>query len=67
MAGIDKSDFHALGSPQFSSTIGPHLDGAASLASGGDHRGVQAKDDVLSLVRIYKVKSGKCLQMSGVR
>ncbi|XP_062272729.1 centrosomal protein of 78 kDa isoform X2 [Scomber scombrus] len=51
MAGIDKSDFQALERPQFSSTIGPHLDGAASLASsGGDYRGVQVKGDVSSLV-----------------
>ncbi|KAF3695620.1 Centrosomal protein of 78 kDa [Channa argus] len=34
MAGIDKSDFQPLGRPQFSSTIGPLLDGAASLTTG---------------------------------
>lgn len=61
------SDFHPLGRPQLSSTVGPHLDGAASLTrSGGGYRGVQAKTDALSLVRICKATSGKCLQMAGV-
>lgn len=61
MAGIDKSGFHPLGRPQLSSTIGPHLDGAALLASsGGDYRGVQARTDTSSLVRIYKVKWQRC-------
>ncbi|XP_042276662.1 centrosomal protein of 78 kDa [Thunnus maccoyii] len=51
MAGIDKSDFHSLGRPQLSSTIGPYPDDAASLdRSGGDYRGVQGKTDASSLV-----------------
>ncbi|KAK2837808.1 hypothetical protein Q5P01_015020 [Channa striata] len=33
MAGIDKSDFQPLGRPQFSSTAGPMLEGAASLTT----------------------------------
>lgn len=50
MAGIDKSDFHPPGRPQLSSTIEPHLDGAASL-SRGDYQDVRAKTDASSLVR----------------
>lgn len=50
MAGIDKSDFQPLGRPQFSSTIGTHLDDAASLTK-GDLQDVGAKTDVFSLVR----------------
>ncbi|XP_077943273.1 centrosomal protein of 78 kDa isoform X2 [Gasterosteus aculeatus] len=42
MAGIDKSDFHPPGRPQLSSTVGPHLDGAASL-TGSEHHSVQGK------------------------
>ncbi|KAM7415968.1 hypothetical protein PAMA_018168 [Pampus argenteus] len=51
MAGIDKSDFDPLGRPQLSSTIGPDLDGATSLArSGGGYQGFPAKTDASSLV-----------------
>lgn len=45
MAGIDKSDFQPLGRPQLSSTIGPHLDGAASQIT-GKLKEVQTKTDV---------------------
>lgn len=31
MAGIEKFDFQPLGRPQLSSTIGPHLNDAASV------------------------------------
>lgn len=48
MAGIKPSDFQALGKPQLSSTMAPHLDGAASLTS----RDVQAETDAASLVRM---------------
>lgn len=51
LAGIDKSDFQPLGRPQLSSTIGPHLDGAASLTR-GESRDVQAQ--TCASVRIYK-------------
>ncbi|XP_022620963.1 centrosomal protein of 78 kDa isoform X2 [Seriola dumerili] len=49
MAGIDKSDFQPLGRPQLSSTIGTHLEGAATLTR-GDYRDVQTKTDAFSLV-----------------
>ncbi|XP_022047993.2 centrosomal protein of 78 kDa isoform X1 [Acanthochromis polyacanthus] len=49
MAGIDRSDFQPLGRPQLSSTVGPHLDGAASLAR-GEFVDVTAKTDAVSLV-----------------
>ncbi|GAA6227436.1 centrosomal protein of 78 kDa [Lates japonicus] len=49
IAGIDKSDFQPLGRPQLSSTIGTHLDDAASLTR-GDCRDVGTKTDALSLV-----------------
>lgn len=58
MAGIDKSDLQPPGRPQLSSTIGPHLNGAASLAR-GEYRDVRAKTDVPSLVRVRKVMFGK--------
>ncbi|XP_068995186.1 centrosomal protein of 78 kDa [Embiotoca jacksoni] len=48
MAGIDKSDFQALGRPQLSSTVGPRMDCAASLTGGG-YRDVKAKTDAASL------------------
>ena len=51
MAGIDKSDFQPLGRPQLSSTIGPHLDGAAPQST-EELRDVHAKTDALFLVRI---------------
>uniref|UniRef100_A0A3P9K3X4 Centrosomal protein 78 n=1 Tax=Oryzias latipes TaxID=8090 RepID=A0A3P9K3X4_ORYLA len=35
MAGIDGSDFQPFGRPQLSSTVGPHLEGAASLSTIG--------------------------------
>lgn len=50
MAGINASDFQPLGKPQLSSTIGPHLDGAASLTVGA-FEDVQAETDAASLVR----------------
>lgn len=53
MAGIDKSDFHPLGRPQLSSTVGPYLDGAASL-TGGQYQDVWAKTDASSLVKVRK-------------
>ncbi|KAI3372713.1 hypothetical protein L3Q82_023181, partial [Scortum barcoo] len=49
LAGIDKSDFQHLGRPQLSSTIGPHLNGASSLAR-GECRDVWVKTDDPSLV-----------------
>ncbi|XP_008292287.1 centrosomal protein of 78 kDa [Stegastes partitus] len=49
MAGIDGSDFQPLGRPQLSSTVGPHLDGAALLTQ-GDCVDVTAKTDAASLV-----------------
>ncbi|XP_059193851.1 centrosomal protein of 78 kDa [Centropristis striata] len=49
MAGIDKSDFQPLGRPQLSSTVGPHVQGAASL-TGGEYGNGLAKTDALSLV-----------------
>ncbi|XP_033474863.2 centrosomal protein of 78 kDa [Epinephelus lanceolatus] len=54
MAGIDKSDFHPLGRPQLSSTVGPYLDGAASL-TGGQYQDVWAKTDASSLVKVGSV------------
>uniref|UniRef100_A0A3P8TS93 Centrosomal protein 78 n=1 Tax=Amphiprion percula TaxID=161767 RepID=A0A3P8TS93_AMPPE len=49
MAGIDRSDFQPVGRPQLSSTVGPHLDGAASLTR-GEFVDVTAKTDAVSLV-----------------
>ncbi|XP_044053857.1 centrosomal protein of 78 kDa [Siniperca chuatsi] len=54
MAGIDKSDFHPPGRPQLSSTIGPHLGGAASLTR-GEYRAVRARTDVSSLLKVGSV------------
>ncbi|XP_029296648.1 centrosomal protein of 78 kDa [Cottoperca gobio] len=51
MAGIDKSDFHPPGRPQLSSTVGPYLDGEASL-TGAEHRDVRATTDASSLVGV---------------
>ncbi|TKS78262.1 Centrosomal protein of 78 kDa [Collichthys lucidus] len=48
MAGVDKSDFQPLGRPQLSSTIGPHLDGAASQTR-EEYQDVWAKTDALSV------------------
>ncbi|XP_031712621.1 centrosomal protein of 78 kDa isoform X2 [Anarrhichthys ocellatus] len=50
MAGIDKSDFPPPGRPQLSSTVGPHVDGAASLPGGLEHR--EAKTDAPSSIRV---------------
>ncbi|XP_017267634.1 centrosomal protein of 78 kDa [Kryptolebias marmoratus] len=49
VAGINTSDFQPLGKPQLSSTVGPHLDGAASLTI-GEFRDVQAETDAAPLV-----------------
>ncbi|XP_054466755.1 centrosomal protein of 78 kDa [Anoplopoma fimbria] len=51
MAGIDKSDFHPPGRPQLSSTVGPYLNGAASL-TGGERGDVPAKTDASSSIRV---------------
>uniref|UniRef100_A0A3B5ANR2 Centrosomal protein 78 n=1 Tax=Stegastes partitus TaxID=144197 RepID=A0A3B5ANR2_9TELE len=61
MAGIDGSDFQPLGRPQLSSTVGPHLDGAALLTQ-GDCVDVTAKTDAASLVSMCKTITGECFQ-----
>ncbi|KAM9744038.1 centrosomal protein of 78 kDa [Menidia menidia] len=48
VAGIDQSDFQPLGRPQLSSTIGPHLDAAASRTT-EEFRDMLAKTDALSV------------------
>ncbi|XP_068560181.1 LOW QUALITY PROTEIN: centrosomal protein of 78 kDa [Cebidichthys violaceus] len=50
MAGIDKSDFHAPGRPQLSSTVGPLVDGAESLTAGSERR--EAKTDASSSMKV---------------
>uniref|UniRef100_A0A7N6C0K4 Centrosomal protein 78 n=1 Tax=Anabas testudineus TaxID=64144 RepID=A0A7N6C0K4_ANATE len=66
LAGIDKSDFQPLGRPQLSSTVGPHLDGAASVSRGEEYRDVQAKTCALlslcSQKSFDKVSFGKTFQ-----
>lgn len=52
LAGIDKFNFQPLGRPQLSSTIGPHMDDAASV-SRREYRDVQAK--TYASVRIHNV------------
>uniref|UniRef100_A0A1A8NNY5 Centrosomal protein 78 n=1 Tax=Nothobranchius rachovii TaxID=451742 RepID=A0A1A8NNY5_9TELE len=49
MAGIDTSDFHPLGKPQLSSTMGPHLAGAESRIA-REFRDVQEEHYAASLV-----------------
>ncbi|XP_041856380.1 centrosomal protein of 78 kDa isoform X2 [Melanotaenia boesemani] len=57
MAGIDNSDFQPLGRPQLSSTIGPHLDGAASQIT-GELRDVQTKTDVSLMDNVVPNRPG---------
>lgn len=52
MAGIDKSDFQPVGRPQLSSTIGPHLGGAASRTRGA-YQDVWAKNSVLVRIKFF--------------
>ncbi|XP_076588077.1 centrosomal protein of 78 kDa isoform X2 [Chaetodon auriga] len=56
VAGIDKSDFQPLGTPQLSSTMGPLMGGAALLTR-GESRDIQAKTDALSMARVGSVLS----------
>ncbi|XP_070820049.1 centrosomal protein of 78 kDa isoform X2 [Chaetodon trifascialis] len=56
VAGIDKSDFQPLGTPQLSSTVGPRWDGAALLTR-GESRDIQEKTDASSLARVGSVLS----------
>ena len=53
MAGIDKSDFQPSGRPQFSSTVGPHVDGAES-ATRREYRDVGIRTDTLPMVIVQK-------------
>ncbi|XP_047236130.1 centrosomal protein of 78 kDa isoform X2 [Girardinichthys multiradiatus] len=48
VAGINTSDFQPLGKPQLSSTMGPQLEGAASMTL-GEFRDVHAEADNVSL------------------
>ncbi|KAF7660825.1 hypothetical protein LDENG_00274550 [Lucifuga dentata] len=51
IAGINQSDFHPLGRPQLSSTIGQPLDGEGTLRRGGGGvLGIPVKTDAVSLV-----------------
>uniref|UniRef100_A0AAQ4RZT0 Centrosomal protein 78 n=1 Tax=Gasterosteus aculeatus aculeatus TaxID=481459 RepID=A0AAQ4RZT0_GASAC len=67
MAGIDKSDFHPPGRPQLSSTVGPHLDGAASL-TGSEHHSVQGKTAASPSVSVCEAMIGNvCLCVAFLR
>ncbi|KAM6931366.1 centrosomal protein of 78 kDa [Xenentodon cancila] len=67
MAGIDKSDLQPLGRPQLSSTIGPHLDGAASLTA-REFRDVPKRTDTMSAVTtVVPVLSDKAADTTPLR
>lgn len=68
LAGIEKSDFHPLGRPKLSSTIGhiAHLDDASvETRTVGVNRDFPAKVDVSFLVRTGITISGKSLLRAG--